>query len=44
VSFIGDTAYLIGDVKTEDERFRAEQAARTIPEVERIYNGVWVNP
>jgi hypothetical protein len=44
VSFIGDTAYLIGDVKTEDERFRAEQAARTIPEVARIYNGVWVTP
>jgi len=44
VSFIADTAYLIGDVKTEDERFRAEQAVRTIPEVERIYNGVWVTP
>lgn len=44
VAFIGDTAYLNGHVKTADERFRAEQAARTIPEVERIYNGVWVNP
>jgi hypothetical protein len=44
VAFIGDTAYLNGHVKTEDERLRAEQAARTIPEVERIYNGVWVNP
>jgi len=44
VSFIGDTAYLNGHVKTDYERFRAEQAARTIPEVQRIQNGVWVTP
>jgi hypothetical protein len=42
VSFIGDTAYLRGSVQTEKERFSAELAARTIPEVTHIHNGIWV--
>ena len=44
VSFIRDTAYLKGTVKTENQRFTAEQAARSFPEVLYIYNGIWVNP
>lgn len=44
VSFIGDTTYLRGQVRTENERFAAEQAARSIPEVQHIFNGIWVVP
>jgi hypothetical protein len=43
VSFIGDTAYLRGKVETEDQRFAAEQAARSMPEVVHIHNGIWLN-
>ncbi len=43
VSFIRDTAYLKGTVQTENQRFTAEQAARSFPEVLYIYNGIWVN-
>jgi osmotically-inducible protein OsmY len=44
VSFIGDTAYLKGTVNTEMQRFSAEQAARSVPDVIHIFNGIWVNP
>lgn len=43
VSFIGDTAYLRGKVETEDQRYSAEQAARSTPEVVHIHNGIWLN-
>ncbi len=43
VSFIGDTAYLRGTVKTEIERDRAAMAAHSIPEVKYIFNGIWVD-
>ncbi|HWP57966.1 MAG TPA: BON domain-containing protein [Candidatus Acidoferrales bacterium] len=44
VSFIGDTAYLRGNVRTADEREQAELAAKTIPEVKYVHNGIWVSP
>jgi hypothetical protein len=44
VSFIGDTAYLKGQVKTENERFLAEMAAKSIPEVQHIINRIRLNP
>ncbi len=44
VSFIRDTAYLKGTVQTEQQRFSAEQAAWSFPEVRYIYNGIWVKP
>jgi len=44
VSFIGDTAYLKGTVQTDAQRFTAEQAARSFPEVVHVFNGIWVNP
>lgn len=40
VTFIEETAYLRGQVKTDQERFRAGQATRTIPEVMHIENGI----
>jgi hypothetical protein len=43
VSFVGDTAYLRGKVDTEDQRLAAEQAARSMPEVVHIHNGIWLN-
>lgn len=43
VSFIGDTVFLKGTVQSEDERFAAELAARSFPEVTHIHNGIWVN-
>jgi hypothetical protein len=44
VSFIGDTAFLKGTVQTEQQSRAAELAARTIPEVSHIHNGIWVRP
>ena len=44
VSFREDTAYLEGQVKTEYERFRAEMAAKSIPEVQHIINRIRLNP
>ena len=44
VSFIGDTAFLKGEVNTENKRFTAEQAARSVLEVQHIHNGIWVVP
>jgi hypothetical protein len=43
VSFVGDTAYLRGRVDTEDQRHSAEQAARSMPEVIHVHNGIWLN-
>jgi hypothetical protein len=43
VSFLGDTAYLRGTVQSEDERFAAELAARSFPEVIHINNGIRLN-
>jgi len=43
-SFRGDTAYLEGQVKTDYERFRAEMAAKSIVEVQYIYNRIRLNP
>jgi hypothetical protein len=43
VSFIGDTAYLRGKVDTDDQRHSAEQAARSMPEVVHVHNGIWLN-
>jgi hypothetical protein len=42
VSFIGDTAYLKGVVKTEDQRSRAELAAHRVTEVSHITNWIRV--
>jgi hypothetical protein len=44
VSFIGDTAFLKGTVQTEQQSQAAELAARTIPEVAHVHNGIWVRP
>lgn len=44
VSFIGDTAFLRGSVRTDAERSTAELAARSFPEVLHIHNGIWVKP
>jgi cytoskeletal protein RodZ len=43
VSFVADTAYLRGSVQTEDQRYYAELAARTVPEVIHVHNGIWLN-
>jgi len=43
-SFREDTAYLEGQVKTDYERFRAEMAAKSIPEVQQIINRIRLNP
>lgn len=43
-SFREDTAYLEGQVKTDYERFRAEMAAKSIPEVQHIINRIRLNP
>ncbi len=43
VSFMGDTAYLKGTVKTEMKRHQAELAAHSFPEVKHIFNGVRVD-
>ncbi|MGH7848459.1 MAG: BON domain-containing protein [Candidatus Binatia bacterium] len=42
VSFIGDTAFLKGNVGTPDESQKAELAAKTIPDVKYVHNGIWV--
>jgi osmotically-inducible protein OsmY len=42
VSFIGDTAYLRGNVRSAAESQAAEFAAKTIPEVQYVHNGIWV--
>lgn len=42
VSFIRDTAYLRGTVHDENQRFIAEQSARSFPEVLYVYNGIWI--
>jgi hypothetical protein len=44
VSFIGDTVFLKGTVQTEQQSHAAELAARTIPEVFHVHNGIWVRP
>ena len=43
VSFIGDTAYLSGTVKTQWEKDRAVMAARSIPDVKHIFKGIRVD-
>jgi hypothetical protein len=43
-SFSNDTAYLEGQVKTDYERFRAEMAAKSIPEVQHIINRIRLIP
>lgn len=43
-SFREDTAYLEGRVKTDYERFRAEMAAKSIPEVQYVINRIRLNP
>ena len=42
VSFIGDTAYLKGNVSTPEDSQKAELAAKTIPDVKYVHNGIWV--
>jgi hypothetical protein len=42
VSFIGDTAYLRGRVRSDRESEDAELAARSFPEVKHVHNGIWV--
>jgi hypothetical protein len=42
VTFIGDTAYLKGTVKTDNERERAELFARSVLEVKHVFNGIRV--
>jgi hypothetical protein len=44
VSFIGDTAFLKGTVGSQTESQTAELAARTVPEVVHVHNGIWVQP
>lgn len=44
VTFIGDTAYLKGEVKTARERERAELFTRSVPAVKHVFNGVRVAP
>jgi len=44
VSFIRDTAYLRGEVGSEAQQVAVEQAARTIPDVLHVHNGVWIRP
>ena len=41
-SFRNDTAYLESQVRTDYERFRAEMAAKSIPEVRYIINRIRV--
>jgi len=41
-TFIGDTAYLKGTVKTDRERERAEIFARSVLEVKHVFNGIRV--
>jgi type II secretory pathway predicted ATPase ExeA len=43
VSLIGATAYLDGRVETERQKFAAEQAARSVPEVNYVHNRIVVN-
>jgi hypothetical protein len=43
-SFSNDTAYLEGQVKTDYERFRAEMAAKSIPDVQQIINRIRLIP
>ena len=42
MTFIGDTAYLKGTVKTDNERERAELFARSVLEVKHVFNGIRV--
>jgi hypothetical protein len=41
-TFIGDTAYLKGTVKTDREREKAEIFARSVLEVKHVFNGIRV--
>jgi BON domain/Nuclease-related domain len=43
VSFIGDTAYLKGEVETEKQKSAAEKAARSVPGVKGIRNSIDIN-
>ncbi len=43
VSFTGDTAYLEGQVETENQKSAAEQAARSVPGVKEVRNSIEVN-
>jgi len=43
-SFRDGTAYLEGQVKTDYERFRAEMAAKSIPEVQHVNNRIRLLP
>ena len=42
VTFIGNTAYLKGSVKSDRERERAEIFARSVLEVKHVFNGIRV--
>lgn len=44
MSFIGDTVYLKGKVRTEEERISAELAAKALPEDKYVTNWLWVEP
>jgi len=44
VYFAGDTAYLRGQVETENQKSAAEKAAGSIPGVKEIHNSIDVNP
>ncbi|TMA07764.1 MAG: BON domain-containing protein [Deltaproteobacteria bacterium] len=43
VSFVGDTAYLRGQVESENQRSAAEKAARSVPGIKEIRNSIEVN-
>jgi len=43
VSFVGETAYLEGQLATENQKSAAEKAARSIPGVEEVRNSIEVN-
>jgi osmotically-inducible protein OsmY len=43
VTFIGDTAYLRGTVQNTQQSDAAELAAKTIPEVRYVHNGIWIS-
>ncbi|MGH7772379.1 MAG: AAA family ATPase, partial [Candidatus Binatia bacterium] len=44
VSFMKGTAYLEGQVETENQKTAAEQAARSVPEVKEVRSSISLNP
>lgn len=44
VSFVGETAYLEGQVETENQKSAAEKAARSVPRVKEIRNSIELSP